>query len=730
MEVRGDVPGNVTMLPQLLLEQGHDAGTGVGEALTDKQRELQEFYATYDVWTGIRTAITLALFFLFTVSVILYKSRCKKSKPFDVYPSLEDVPERPLDYCDFWCSNPFSSEVAVKRGGVGRCYEEGRVGMGSAPLPPRGSVGSYASLANSFRVKSLPGSVMAINWSRMSSYEKEDASCSSGYQVRSDFLRVPGLRLQSTSSTETYSANASSSDAPLDSPAALLGVPGSRARPLLQLGGMDWDSDHATAEWLQTIDINVIQPTPNISPCGSVRSVSDQAGVIDHHGSFHTLSHKAVDEDGKSLCSDSVFFDGSGSSCDDARSFRSTPRSSRRATQPNIYYTGSTSQNTGKQLLGLPMNTNLSGSTEKLTIQRPDPSRLAPDNSLQATSSNEVDSQMVSFKVPNIRRTLSATNEEVRHSLKVKKYSPMKRAESETQAVKRSDSSISRQDSNGSTSSTDEATESVSFHLMVPQLSIDIPSQEVSRASSPSMSPTPPQTPPVPRSNGRGRQGTADGRGVLRRQLAKDYTQPCQQLPTYPEEEEPTLVTSYDFISIKPPPGYRDLSPVPPLSISPVPSSPSPYLMSSPGPYSPLSYPLSPLYTDIFTLPHPTSPIPPPPSPLYSRGAAVDDRSPGTSRRVRSSHRTPSPLAVPSSPLPRSHSPLVRTDPPIEQVMSASVGPGIRKIVSDASKASENAPSESDTKKVCRHESMAAMTRLSFDVPDPVEDVDVHETSC
>jgi hypothetical protein len=71
----------------------------------------------------------------------------------------------------------------VKRGGVGRCYEEGRVGMGSAPLPPRGSVGSYASLANSFRVKSLPGSVMAINWSRMSSYEKEDASCSSGYQV-------------------------------------------------------------------------------------------------------------------------------------------------------------------------------------------------------------------------------------------------------------------------------------------------------------------------------------------------------------------------------------------------------------------------------------------------------------------------------------------------------------------------------------------------------------------
>ena len=59
---------------------------------------FQEFYATYDVWTGVRTAVTLALFFLFTVSVIAYKSRCKKPVPVCQQP---DMPQ-PIDYCDYW----------------------------------------------------------------------------------------------------------------------------------------------------------------------------------------------------------------------------------------------------------------------------------------------------------------------------------------------------------------------------------------------------------------------------------------------------------------------------------------------------------------------------------------------------------------------------------------------------------------------------------------------------
>ncbi|KAF2350995.1 hypothetical protein FHG87_018249 [Trinorchestia longiramus] len=747
--------GNATMLPQPLLEDGRSSVLEAESSqLSAKEKELQEFYSTYDVWTGIRTAITLALFFLFTVSVILYKSRCKKSRPFEMYPSVEDLPDRPLDYCDYWCNNPIGPGVGLERTTVGRFYEEGAVSMGSAPLPPRGSVGSYASLANSFRVKSLPGSVTAMSWSRLNSYERDDATVM--HAPRSGLLRVPGVGLPSTTSctvsctascTDACSASASSHDSQPDA-AAHLGVPGARPRPLLQLGGMDWDSGQATAEWLQTIDINVIQPTPNISPCGSVRSVSDQAGSLEHCGLQpfpSTASHRHVDEDGKSVGSDSVFYDGSASSCDDSSSFRSTSRSSRRATQPNLPYVGSDSSIQRNQLLlGLPTTTHLSGSTEKLSIQAPVLSRPGSKTSLQTALSIEDDPKIMSFKVPNVRRTHSATTE-VRHSVKVKKSSsPIKRAESETQTVKRSDSSAShRKNSSGSTSSTDEASESVSFHLMVPQLSVDIPSQDVSRASSPSLSPTPPQTPPSKRSLGRGRLGGSEGRAMLRRQLAKDYTQPCQHLPTYPEEEEHPIVTSYDFVTIKPPPGYRDSSPLPPLSTSPLPPlatsplphSPSSHAVCSPVPTSPIPYPLSPLCTDqLFNLPmpHPMSPIPPPPSPLYSsKNVSFGYKSPSPSPKLRSSRRTPSPLAVqPGSPLPRCHSPLVRTDPPMAHALAEAREVGNKKLTCDHKQTGNQSSSQVEATKVYRQQSMAAMTPISLDVPELPDVSDVHETSC
>ncbi|ROT70340.1 hypothetical protein C7M84_011390 [Penaeus vannamei] len=118
-----------------------------------------EFYSTYDVWTGIRTAITLALFFIFSVTIILYKSKCKPRRKYELYPSLEDMPGRPLDYYDYWYNSPA-------------------------------------------RVKSLPGSVMRINWSRMSSSERDDVSqthshdpSSTKSSPRSLCLVVPRLAL-------------------------------------------------------------------------------------------------------------------------------------------------------------------------------------------------------------------------------------------------------------------------------------------------------------------------------------------------------------------------------------------------------------------------------------------------------------------------------------------------------------------------------------------------------
>ena len=154
----------------------------------------------------------------------------------------------------------------------------------------------------------------------------------------------------------------------MDPAAVLLGVPGNKQRPMLQLGGMDWDSDHATAEWLQTIDINVIQPTPNISPCSSMRSVSDQTGSFDQstlHLASRSVSRQSTDV--KSELSDSSFCEETTGSFDESNSTNVGARN-RRATQYNLL-NPTNSQASEQSLLGLPATAHLSGSCEKLTIQ-------------------------------------------------------------------------------------------------------------------------------------------------------------------------------------------------------------------------------------------------------------------------------------------------------------------------------------------------------------------------
>lgn len=114
--------------------------------------------------------------------------------------------------------------------------------------------------------------------------------------------------------------------------------------------------------------------------------------------------------------------------------------------------------------------------------------------------------------------------------------------------------------------------------------------------------------------------GGIEGRGVLRRQFAKDYTQPCVQLPTYPEEEEPNLSsTLVEIEAIRPPPGYRDPSPIPSSNMS-LPCSPLPASVShSPSIFSPNPFLPSPFsFSNFSVYARPMSPLPPPPSPFYS----------------------------------------------------------------------------------------------------------------
>ncbi|KAK7063141.1 hypothetical protein SK128_013304, partial [Halocaridina rubra] len=469
---------------------------------------------------------------------------------------------------------------------------------------------------------------------------------------RSDFLRVPGVRLQSTgSSSDGYSAGSSTHDLQSDmtcNSMTLLGVPGLAPKvnkPLLQLGGMDWDSDHATAEWVETIDINVIQPTPNISPCGSVRSVSDNAELsrlpLPGRGRVASvLSIDSPDYDCRSIGSDSVFLEDSvgetgssfsGSIDSGTPYFLATPqtvltpspRSARRKVQsfrlginpshrpaspslsapvrmetlsnlhraPELRGRKKPLQRQKVQDLsssGLPvmgsllvptLGTNLNASCERLAAHsalssEADLASSRGSNSLAPGSSFEDEPMCAVFTVPSLRRTNSATTPEMREEASVP--SGFKRADSEQNpAVRRSDSANDPQRQSSESSSGSDASESVSFHLMVPQLSVDIPSADSSRASTPNLSP--PESPfaspkptrlstsrtsntlePTPsikrKGSKKGAGGVAKGIGrngkkVLKRQhnvqcppvsptLRHDPPVTQSSLPTYMEEED------------------------------------------------------------------------------------------------------------------------------------------------------------------------------------------------
>lgn len=55
----------------------------------ERLRLKDEFYATYDVMTGIRIAATLGSFFVLMVFLIVYKSRSHSTKALEVSIGLQ-----------------------------------------------------------------------------------------------------------------------------------------------------------------------------------------------------------------------------------------------------------------------------------------------------------------------------------------------------------------------------------------------------------------------------------------------------------------------------------------------------------------------------------------------------------------------------------------------------------------------------------------------------------------
>lgn len=432
---------------------------------------------------------------------------------------------------------------------------------------------------------------------------------------------MPGVRLQSTcSSSDGCSLGSSSYDIPYDNtPLTLLNVPGmtGKHKPAMQTGGIDWENDQAKADWLQTIDINVIHPTPNVSPCGSVRSISDhlydgsQCLTIPSRGrSGSVVSDDYQESETRSVGSDSVFYENSTSEFDSDKGKVTNSKGRIKRTQslsvaqvhskrkngsqqtkrkvhsfrlpinPKAALTPMPEILQGKPLkpsdslvppilnnqtsvtanLNIPLGSHLSTSCERLSThsallsEYDNVSRQTSAGTINQGSSFEDDPVVTTYTVPVLRRCNSATTPEVSTDVKSDQF---KRADSEVTKVQRSDSSDIKHQTSTSSSGSDDVSESVSFHLFVPHLSVDCPSADTSRASSPSLSPTPPGSPtfgaslsvPTPSyhrssspSRGKGRGLIPEGRGILKRQFS-------QYIPSSPREKPPSpfaLPTSFE----------------------------------------------------------------------------------------------------------------------------------------------------------------------------------------
>ncbi|XP_050446380.1 uncharacterized protein LOC126848990 isoform X1 [Cataglyphis hispanica] len=248
--------------------------------LSEREQLKIEFYKTYDVMTGVRIAATLGGFFSLMVLLVVYKSRCKASK------QLEDP-----------------ALTAAAAAAVAEAEAEERALAAAleaiARLPPRPGRGPRRSLCVEMNQPHSP--VVAPRF----------ASVGGGY----DALLAPPIRQLRLAppvdhrrcSSVTCSSTGSSYLERRGSAMVMPCLPPPPSFPRHAAYDEPWDLYYP-------IDIQVIQPTPDLSPCGS--EVGLYAGAVGNlmAGSSGRRAPLASmgsvdppDPDSRSLGSDSVF---------------------------------------------------------------------------------------------------------------------------------------------------------------------------------------------------------------------------------------------------------------------------------------------------------------------------------------------------------------------------------------------------------------------------------------
>ncbi|XP_067000270.2 uncharacterized protein [Anabrus simplex] len=293
---------SVSPTPELVLSgstPASDVVGGVGLLPTptptiDEQEQIRiDFYRTYDVMTGVRIAATLGGFFSLMVLLVVYKSKCKSKSLSD-----EQLNAAAAEAVAQEDSQIAAATAAFYSTNV-RSTPRRSVGNMSAPamVLTRGmrqsSLGGYSSLEPPTcfyyqRGKSLPGSALRFHPSgdEFTSHHpddscREDEDEDKGEEDEEEdsvladpcsyhqYLTVPGhsRRLSSitcSSSDTSYLERRGS--------AVELGLP---APPPYHARGSKLGQIMPEEPWdfYYPIDIQVIQPTPEVSPCGSERTL-------------------------------------------------------------------------------------------------------------------------------------------------------------------------------------------------------------------------------------------------------------------------------------------------------------------------------------------------------------------------------------------------------------------------------------------------------------------------
>ncbi|XP_076750213.1 uncharacterized protein LOC143423043 [Xylocopa sonorina] len=259
-----------------------DSTTFLPEAtstLSEREQLKIEFYKTYDVMTGVRIAATLGGFFGLMILLLVYKSRCKSSK------QLEDP-----------------RLTAAAAAAVAEAEAEERALAAAleaiARLPPRSDRGPRRSLC------------VEVTQSHLPRIGPRFASVGGGYEaLLTPPTKQPNLTLpeeQRRCSSVTCSSTGSSY---LERRGSAMPVPCLPLHPT-------FSTKHAAHDepWdlYYPIDIQVIQPTPELSPCTS------EAGLYVNEMMITKTSGKRAplasmgsvdppEPDSRSLGSDSVF---------------------------------------------------------------------------------------------------------------------------------------------------------------------------------------------------------------------------------------------------------------------------------------------------------------------------------------------------------------------------------------------------------------------------------------